>query len=245
MEQRCAGVDDVVGLPVPAARQLVAEVDHVVLRHHRALRRARGAGRVHDGGRVFGPGDVVGLHDLGRGVEQRGDWENVEARRGTGHFAIPDEERAQGRQLRAHCQDLRGEFGVGQDDGRAGVVQLMPEELPPVGGVHRDLDGADGGGGEQRGDLLLAVLHEEADGVAGPDTEFEEPVGRRPGPLEELPVGHRVVAEVDGHLVGMAVRPALQHRHEGLAFGARPRHADHRPRWLISNYLTIFDQLVH
>ena len=187
--------------------------------HHRALGAARGAGGVEDRGEVVGPGGgaadigIAALAPLGEGARAVG---------------------VQGED----CTDA-GLFGDGPDlvlalrladrDARLRVAQEIGDLGRPIGGVERQVDGADAQAGEVEEDRLGRFLHLNGDAVAF----FHAEAGQQPchAAGEAFQIGVAVAATVrrlDEGRGPLGRKARLEQRVEIVAHVPSPREV--RPR---------------
>ena len=161
------------GAALPRARDLVGEAHDVVVREHAALGRTGRARGVDEAREVAGR-----TCDASIGVVAR----RARARRPSGSRARASIT-ASGGSTMMQCVELgrrlgaddldraRREVALHDEHLRAGVGELVAQELALVRGVDRHLDRAELQRGEEADDLLGAVVEQRRDAVAVADAE--------------------------------------------------------------------------
>ena len=226
VEQRKRGPHDVVGGALPRARDLLGHADDVVVAEHAPLRRSGRAGRVDEAREVGG-------RDLDRGQLDR---QQADLRRGNELGVVVDGDRGDRRVgsadddrglepggVRRDLGDPAREVALHDDDARAGVGELMAEELALVGGVDRDRDGTQPQRREERDHLFGPVLEQARDAIAAADADARER-GREPrGFVVDPACRVRVAHEVEVRPVGVGADSRRQLRVDRRAPRSRHR----------------------
>ncbi|GMU10022.1 hypothetical protein ASNO1_62760 [Corallococcus caeni] len=181
--------DDVVRLQRVRGLHPQQAVHHGAMSIHGALGTAGGAG---------------GEDDVGQTVGGGARWRSVS---GLARNGLPLRVQAQ------HAGVMRGQAReqvlLGQQDGRARVLQHPGETLGGVGGVEGDVGAAGLERGKQGDDELQGALQQEANADLGPYALRDEGVRELIGPRVQLPVRQRAALELKCHRIRRALHLRL------------------------------------
>ncbi len=193
----------VVGAEAEPVVRLPEEAQDVVVGDRHALGPAGGTGGVDDVGQTVraGCGRALGGGRVGAGEPgQLG-----------GERGVVQEQRVHG------AADAVGAVGVGEHQGRGGVLQGEPQAVRGVLGVERQVAGARLEDGEQGDHQVGAARQGEGGQPAGAQAPAQEQSGEAVGALVELPVGEPRRAAGHRGAVGGACRLGLERLVQGGA----------------------------